>query len=211
VQIGSQWWLGEDLRVTRLNDGTILPVITNDTEFENDINPSVSYYNNVTPLDDNIFGKQSLLQYIVTTTGNINNLFASDLPIDSYIYNGQVVKLKPYTDIKESYIETSYPIPKTLPYIVNVNQGVFDMTMQCFGDISYLFNLAQNANVDIDSDLHSNMLLNVDTYKVGNNIIKSKNIIFANVDNSNLYVEDISYFVDGEGNYFVDGEGNRFY
>lgn len=47
VKIGDQLWMAEDLKVTRYNDGTTIPVITEKTAWSNDITGAYCWYNNV--------------------------------------------------------------------------------------------------------------------------------------------------------------------
>ena len=50
VQIGSQTWMAENLKTTKLNDGTSIPNVSDKTEWVNTVLPSYSWYNN---LDEN--------------------------------------------------------------------------------------------------------------------------------------------------------------
>jgi uncharacterized protein (TIGR02145 family) len=43
IKIGTQYWMKENLRVTRLNDGTILPDITSDPAWNWSVNPVPAY------------------------------------------------------------------------------------------------------------------------------------------------------------------------
>lgn len=48
VKIGDQWWMAENLKTTKLNDGTPIPVVLSDQTWS-DVNitsPMVCYYNN---------------------------------------------------------------------------------------------------------------------------------------------------------------------
>jgi uncharacterized protein (TIGR02145 family) len=46
VKIGNQVWMGEDLRVTRLRDGTPIPLVTDNTEWANLTGQGYCWYNN---------------------------------------------------------------------------------------------------------------------------------------------------------------------
>lgn len=46
VQIGTQLWMAENLKTSRYNDGTSIPNITDNTEWENTSSGAFSYYEN---------------------------------------------------------------------------------------------------------------------------------------------------------------------
>ncbi len=46
IQIGTQLWMAENLKTTKLNDGTVIPNITDDLEWRNLTTPGYSWYNN---------------------------------------------------------------------------------------------------------------------------------------------------------------------
>ena len=46
VYIGSQQWMAENLKVTKYNDGTTIPNITDETQWKNNTTGAWSYYNN---------------------------------------------------------------------------------------------------------------------------------------------------------------------
>jgi uncharacterized protein (TIGR02145 family) len=46
IQIGSQLWLAENLKTTKFNDGTVIPNITDNIEWQNLTTPGYSWYNN---------------------------------------------------------------------------------------------------------------------------------------------------------------------
>ena len=46
VGIGSQIWIAQNLKTTRLNDGTIIPQVTADTNWTWYITPGYCWYNN---------------------------------------------------------------------------------------------------------------------------------------------------------------------
>ena len=46
IQIGTQTWMAENLRTTKLNDGTPIPLVTNDAEWSNLSTPGYCWYEN---------------------------------------------------------------------------------------------------------------------------------------------------------------------
>jgi uncharacterized protein (TIGR02145 family) len=46
IQIGTQWWLQQDLKTTRYNDGEVIPNITDNTTWINLTTGALCYYNN---------------------------------------------------------------------------------------------------------------------------------------------------------------------
>lgn len=46
IEIGSQIWMQENLKVTRFNDGSDIPLITSDAEWANLVTPGYSWYDN---------------------------------------------------------------------------------------------------------------------------------------------------------------------
>lgn len=46
VKIGNQWWLAENLRATRYNDNTAIPLVTNGNTWSNLSTPGYCWYNN---------------------------------------------------------------------------------------------------------------------------------------------------------------------
>jgi uncharacterized protein (TIGR02145 family) len=46
VQIGTQLWMAENLKTTKFNDGTVIPNITDNIEWQNLTTPGYSWYNN---------------------------------------------------------------------------------------------------------------------------------------------------------------------
>ena len=51
IEIGTQEWMISNLRTTRYNDGSPIPMITNDTAWTKLITPGYCYYNNITDID----------------------------------------------------------------------------------------------------------------------------------------------------------------
>ena len=46
VKIGNQWWMAENLRTTTYNDGTVIPKVTDGTDWENLTTPGYCWYDN---------------------------------------------------------------------------------------------------------------------------------------------------------------------
>jgi uncharacterized protein (TIGR02145 family) len=46
LNIGKQVWIGENLKTTRLNDGTLIPLVTNDEKWKALKTPAYCWYNN---------------------------------------------------------------------------------------------------------------------------------------------------------------------
>ena len=68
VKIGTQVWLKENLKTTRLNDGTEIPLITDDTEWENALTAAYCWY------DDDITNKDpfgALYNWFAVNTGKL--------------------------------------------------------------------------------------------------------------------------------------------
>jgi len=54
VKIGNQLWIAEDLRVTKLNDGTPIPLVENNESWSTSTSPAYCAYDNLTP--ENTYG-----------------------------------------------------------------------------------------------------------------------------------------------------------
>jgi uncharacterized protein (TIGR02145 family) len=46
IKIGTQWWMAENLKTTRFNDGTPIPLVTEDTAWSNFNAPGYCWYKN---------------------------------------------------------------------------------------------------------------------------------------------------------------------
>src|SRR4030043_1071771 len=69
VTIGSQIWMKENLKTTRLNSGTSIPLVTDNTGWANSITPVYCWYNNNESTYKNIYG--ALYNWYTVTTGNL--------------------------------------------------------------------------------------------------------------------------------------------
>jgi len=56
VGIGSQIWMGENLRTRRLNDGTLIPEVLSDSIWDFNPHPAFCWYNNDSVYNKNIYG-----------------------------------------------------------------------------------------------------------------------------------------------------------
>ncbi|MBK7713375.1 MAG: fibrobacter succinogenes major paralogous domain-containing protein [Bacteroidales bacterium] len=56
VTIGTQTWMGENLKTTKFNDGTSIPNITGGTEWANMDTPAFCWYNNSEPSYKSLYG-----------------------------------------------------------------------------------------------------------------------------------------------------------
>jgi uncharacterized protein (TIGR02145 family) len=56
VVIGSQCWMKENLKTTRFNDGTPIPLVTNFSQWSNENGPAYCYYNNDSISYKSIYG-----------------------------------------------------------------------------------------------------------------------------------------------------------
>ena len=68
VTIGTQIWLGENLKTTKYNDKTEIPLVTDDTEWEGLTTPGYCWYNNNSSYK-NTYG--ALYNWYVVNTGKL--------------------------------------------------------------------------------------------------------------------------------------------
>ncbi len=72
VTIGTQTWMSENLKVSKYNDGTTIPNITDNTQWQNDTTGTWSYYNNDT-VNNSKYGKlYNWFAVSKTSNGNKN-------------------------------------------------------------------------------------------------------------------------------------------
>ncbi|MFO7622059.1 MAG: fibrobacter succinogenes major paralogous domain-containing protein [Bacteroidales bacterium] len=65
VEIGTQTWMAENLRTTKYNDGTPVPLVTDNTEWAALTTPGLSWYNN----DTDVYG--ALYNWYAVNTGKL--------------------------------------------------------------------------------------------------------------------------------------------
>jgi len=69
-------------------------------------------------------------------------------------------------------------------YVVKNFQNIFDVCLQHYGTLDYLFQLLSDNNLDLNSTLSSGQILTINNNLLGNELIKrtiiKKNIIFVN-------------------------------
>lgn len=56
IKIGTQEWLAENLKTTRFNDGTVIPLVTDENRWSRLSTPAYSWYNNDEAVFKNIYG-----------------------------------------------------------------------------------------------------------------------------------------------------------
>jgi uncharacterized protein (TIGR02145 family) len=69
VTIGTQVWLKENLKTTRFNDGTDIPVVTDRTSWTNQKTPGLCYYDNDDATYKNTYG--ALYNWYAVEKGNL--------------------------------------------------------------------------------------------------------------------------------------------
>ena len=69
VQIGSQVWMAENLKTTKYNDGTAIPLVTDSTAWLNLTTPGYCWYNNDAATYKNTYG--ALYNWYVVNTGKL--------------------------------------------------------------------------------------------------------------------------------------------
>jgi uncharacterized protein (TIGR02145 family) len=70
VKIGSQWWMAENLRTTKFNNGTSIPKEENNAVFEGLTTPAFAWYDNDS-LNSYTKNYGSLYNYYAVNTGNL--------------------------------------------------------------------------------------------------------------------------------------------
>jgi uncharacterized protein (TIGR02145 family) len=69
VKIGTQEWMVENLKTTRYNDGSAIPLVTSDTAWSNLKTPGYCWYNNDAPAYKNTYG--ALYNWYTVNTGRL--------------------------------------------------------------------------------------------------------------------------------------------
>jgi uncharacterized protein (TIGR02145 family) len=69
VKIGTQTWINENLKTTKLNDGTPIPLVTDFTEWKNSTAPAYCWYNNDKNTYGDIYGP--LYNFYAVKTGKL--------------------------------------------------------------------------------------------------------------------------------------------
>ena len=69
VIIGNQEWMAENLKVTRYNDGTAIPYVTNNSQWSNLSTPAYCYYDNDDVFNKAIYG--ALYNWYAVNTGKL--------------------------------------------------------------------------------------------------------------------------------------------
>ena len=69
IQIGSQVWMAENLKTTKLNDGTAIPVVSNNAQWMDLLIPAACWYDNNDTLYKNIYG--AYYTWFAVSTGNL--------------------------------------------------------------------------------------------------------------------------------------------
>jgi uncharacterized protein (TIGR02145 family) len=69
VKIGTQVWMAENLKTTRYNDGSAIPLVTDNTEWNNLTTPGYSWYNNDSATYAQTYG--ALYNWYTVETGNL--------------------------------------------------------------------------------------------------------------------------------------------
>ena len=69
VQIGTQVWMAENLKTTKFNDGTSIPLVTDNTSWANLTTPGYCWYNNDAVTNKNTYG--ALYNWYAGASGNL--------------------------------------------------------------------------------------------------------------------------------------------
>ena len=155
----------------------------------------------------------NILQYTLTTTGNLNNLFKLcqqnvNLDLDSEISESMSINSKNIQSDKENFIITQQqPISifKTL-----TGQNKFDLTCQYYGQLDNLFDFLTDNIFDISTAIQPGMILKINNYLKGNEknkteIIKNR-LIFCNQEIENVLSE---YVLGTEDNKIITTEDGQ--
>ena len=69
VKIGNQWWMAENLRATRFNDSTPIPLVTDSAAWGKFATPACCYYNNDASGNKKVYGP--LYNWYAVKTGKL--------------------------------------------------------------------------------------------------------------------------------------------
>ncbi len=69
VKIGTQTWLSENLKTTKFNDGTPIPLVTDNNEWKNLATPGYCWYGNDEATHKNVYG--ALYNWHAVSTGKL--------------------------------------------------------------------------------------------------------------------------------------------
>ena len=69
IQIGIQVWMAENLKTSRLNDGTAIPLVINNAQWTNLLTPAYCWFNNNDTLYENIYG--AYYNWFTVSTGKL--------------------------------------------------------------------------------------------------------------------------------------------
>ena len=69
VKIGTQWWMAENLKTTKYNDGTSIPYVTDNWEWYNLTTPAYCWKNNDPEANKNIYG--AMYNWYAVNTGKL--------------------------------------------------------------------------------------------------------------------------------------------
>ena len=108
VQIGSQIWMKENLKVTHYADGTPIPLVMNNTDWDNlqDLDKAYCWYNNDLTNKD-IYG--ALYTFSAATNGNIT----ATENVQGVCPNGWHIPTQNDISILYNYLETNYGVNYT--------------------------------------------------------------------------------------------------
>ena len=69
IKIGNQWWMAENLKATRYNDGTDIPIVSDDATWSGLTTPAYCWYNNDQATYKDTYG--ALYNWYTVNTGNL--------------------------------------------------------------------------------------------------------------------------------------------
>jgi len=84
-------------------------------------------------------------------------------------------------------------------YTVKTGQNIFDVCVQHFGTLDYLFTMLSDNNLDLNSPLTSGIVLEINSNLLGNELIKR-----TIIKNSCIFVNDQQTLIQTSGDYNND-------